>query len=471
MRFFSYAFSTLLCFASFSVAHAAEDRSKILQDCLNSVAQVQFLGDITGDGDVLHVPAAQIRLDQGADVALPAGDVTVKQMGNNVWTIDFSDYKKFTLDADATLYEGSVKDQKSYIVWDQNKQRLNNISLNLSDIILSQDMDKIQIGKAVYNQQIEHLTEGLSDQLGKFNIQNIRFDTAQAKGSIDKMILDADLKNALSPAKVKEIMHDGDAVLSALMLMFKNYNGNGQQAFAVQNLKLQNSINGQNENLSLANLSLNTDLNGAQGTQGNRTVDAKTRLSYDGLSYQGFRVPNAIASQIIPSEMVMDYDLKKLPILKILEAINNDNAIVTQTKTADMKGGTLAQQLKSILNQAGTTMTIQPSHLKSAALQLYSTGELKAANDPKSYVLGSIKNNIVGLDAMTAQLDTLANSNADPKITASVRKILPVLAMMQVFGAKEKAPNGQDSRAYHLSFDQNGKILMNGADIGTLIGQ
>lgn len=475
MRFAPYALSTLLFFSSITTVQAADSRTKILQDCLNSVAQVQFLGDVREEGDRLHLPAVKIALDNGAEVALPAGDVSMSQMGNNVWTIDFSDYKQFTLDVDATLYQGSLKDQKSYIVWDQNKQRLNNISLNMTDIALNQDSDKIQIGKAIYNQQIEHLKDGLSDQLGKFNLQNIRFDTANAKGSVGKIMLDADLKNALNPDKINEIMDnsnsDGDAILTALMMMFKNYNGNGQQEFAVQDLKLQNTENGQNENLSFANLLVHTDLDGSTGLGENRTVDAKTRLSFDGLTYQGFRVPNAVAGQIIPSEMLMDYDLKKFPIMKVLEAINDDNQIVTHTKTSDIKSGTLEQQLKSILSQTGTSMTIRPSHLKSAALQIYSSGDLKPANDPKSYVLGTVKNNIVGLDETTAQLDTLANSNADPKITESVRKILPVLAMMQVFGTKEKAPNGKDSRAYHITFDPQGKILMNGADIGTFMGK
>jgi hypothetical protein len=196
----------------------------------------------------------------------------------------------------------------------------------------------------------------------------------------------------------------------------------------------------------------------------------KIRTGFEGLRLSF--VP-AVVADIVPHTMNAEVDIDNLPLRKITDlAFSTLKKTMEIPKAAQSAGETLVARQKEkaetqamvaalpkMMQEAGTSVSVENTYLKSAAISTAVSGKLGADSAAKLGAVGKMTAVFRGLDEFIVKLqqDSL-KSGGSPQTFG----YLAGLSMLQSHGTPGKAADGTSLRNYVFEVTPEGKVLLNG---------
>ena len=178
------------------------------------------------------------------------------------------------------------------------------------------------------------------------------------------------------------------------------------------------------------------------------------RLGLEGLNAQGL---SATQARLFPSDGTVNVDIKDVPMDKLGD-------IQEQLLSPDKATGGGLLWIVSLLNQAGSEMTINKIELKNAQTGLLLTGKVKPApNSPLAHT-GNLMLDITRIDQLLLGLNESA-AGLPAKEQAKTQVLRMALTMMSALGK-----TAGDAKRYDIEMTPDGKVLMNGTDFTAVLG-
>ena len=128
--------------------------------------------------------------------------------------------------------------------------------------------------------------------------------------------------------------------------------------------------------------------------------------------------------------------------------------------------------VQKILADAGTTIVIKDTRVTNPAeYDMLMNGSAVASTQAAMMFAGKTKLEIFGIEKLIAYAQ---QASTDPTVPdtqkANAMKMMQTLTLMQMMGQQGKNAKGQDIRSYDLELTTAGNILLNGADLSTVMG-
>ena len=120
--------------------------------------------------------------------------------------------------------------------------------------------------------------------------------------------------------------------------------------------------------------------------------------------------------------------------------------------------------LPKMLQDAGTSVSVQNAFMYSAALDTHLAGRIDPSSTAALGATGKISLSFKGLDELVKKQDEALMPGADPMTLG----YLGGLTLLQAKGLPDKAADGKSIRNYVIELTQDGKILLNGAPLTSL---
>lgn len=183
--------------------------------------------------------------------------------------------------------------------------------------------------------------------------------------------------------------------------------------------------------------------------------------------------PPADMKKALPSNINVDLTLNNLPLKELAEI--GQKSLAQSSGTPGSSGLVAMNALASVqqlLTNAGTSLIIKGTRVGNATeydvlLNGNATANIKALFG----ATGKARLEIFGMDKLIAYAQHTANNPTAPMGQKnSAQKILQTLTILQMVGQQGKNAQGQDIRSYDLELTADGKTLLNGADLMTVIG-
>ncbi|QQG37097.1 MAG: hypothetical protein HYS17_04855 [Micavibrio aeruginosavorus] len=207
----------------------------------------------------------------------------------------------------------------------------------------------------------------------------------------------------------------------------------------------------------------------AEGLKSNQVMLRPT-VTLSGLS---ITPPPAGFDQLAPDSFNLDLTLNNLPLTKLSDLGKKS---LEQSSQSPESGGLVMQNTvamaQKLLTDAGASLKIVNTGASKADEYSVLLNGSAAANIQA--LLGGtakLRVEIFGLETILSSLQTLAN---DPAVSAenkqSAANALQVLTLLQMIGQQGTNGNGQPTRTYDVEITPDGKQLLNGADMMTVMG-
>lgn len=183
-------------------------------------------------------------------------------------------------------------------------------------------------------------------------------------------------------------------------------------------------------------------------------INVGFRLGIDGLKAQGL---SAAQARLFPSDGTVNVDIKDVPMDKLGD-------IQQQLLSPDKTSGGGLLWIVSLLNQAGSEMTINKIELKNAQTGLLLTGTVKPApNSPLAHT-GKLTLDITRIDQLLLGLNESA-AGLPAAEQAKTQVLRMALTMMSALGKTVG-----DAKRYDVDMTPDGKVMMNGTDFTAILG-
>ncbi len=175
----------------------------------------------------------------------------------------------------------------------------------------------------------------------------------------------------------------------------------------------------------------------------------------------------------MPSNVNIDLTLNNLPFKELVEM--GQKSLSQSINTPEGSGLVAMNALASaqqLLTTAGTSITLKDTRIGNVteydiALNGTATANIKAMFG----ATGKARLEVFGMDKLIAYAQQTANDPAtDIAKKASAQKALQTLTILQMVGQMGKNAKGQDIRSYDLELTPEGKTMLNGADLMSVIG-
>ncbi len=183
--------------------------------------------------------------------------------------------------------------------------------------------------------------------------------------------------------------------------------------------------------------------------------------------------PPADMSKALPSNVNLDLTLNNLPLKELMEMGQKS---LSQSLNTPQGSGLVAMNAlasaQQLLTNAGTSITIKDTRAGNATeydvlLNGTATANIKAIFG----ATGKARLEVFGMDKLIAYAQQIANDPAaDVANKATAQKALQTLTILQMVGQMGKNAKGQDIRSYDLELTPEGKTMLNGADMMSVIG-
>lgn len=207
----------------------------------------------------------------------------------------------------------------------------------------------------------------------------------------------------------------------------------------------------------------------ADGMKGNKASLQQT-LKMAGLSVTP---SDSSTEEIMPENLNLDMTVTNLPLQDLIKmAKDNLNQGVTASSGGNLAALNAMAQAQQLLTQSATTLTIKDTGLgKTGVYDLKLNGAALANIQAVMGGTGKVRLEIAGIENMIALAQKAAN---DPALDAMKKdkaaKAVQSLTFMQMIGQQTKNAAGQDIRAYDFELTGDGKTLLNGADMMSVMG-
>ncbi len=170
----------------------------------------------------------------------------------------------------------------------------------------------------------------------------------------------------------------------------------------------------------------------------------------------------------LPTEMEVAFEFDRLPLeqamtmmVEMMEGAAADPASFEEQMEMSLMFLGLGMQQQFV--SSGSVFRIKAFNYDSEALDATMAGEVTASAESPYGAVGAIDLQIVGLDQ--AVQDLSANAGKDP----DAQDMVATLTMLQSMGARTEA-EGRSIHDYAFNFTPDGQILLNGNDMGPMIG-
>lgn len=197
------------------------------------------------------------------------------------------------------------------------------------------------------------------------------------------------------------------------------------------------------------------------------SVTMNLRTQYDGLSL----VPAPAGfDESTPARLNLDIHIDKLPFKELVRLGREGvQAANTQPDGGKIAGMQAAQLIPQLLTQAGTNLRINQSYLGNKIYNVNMDGILNANLKAVMGAEGKAKLEVTGLDALLALLKTrLQDPSLDAETKKRMNNALVTMTVLQLAGQQSKDAEGKAVRTYNLELTNDGKIMINGADLSML---
>ena len=195
------------------------------------------------------------------------------------------------------------------------------------------------------------------------------------------------------------------------------------------------------------------------------SVKMSMRLNYGGLKISDTTDPY---KDLIPFASKIDFSINNLP---FKELVDLGRGTMTASSSGDpnaaqMAGMTAMMQVPQLLTDAGTNLT----HTFDSTADIFKIESNGVVSANIKALLGYTADEnltFTGLDKIIARINEEMKNPANPQASV-LQSVLGTLSVMQMVGQKD--PSDPDKRTYKLVVDEQGKMLMNGSDMSTIMG-
>lgn len=222
----------------------------------------------------------------------------------------------------------------------------------------------------------------------------------------------------------------------------------------------------------LARMGSSSTLDGMKTDAG--TLTSKTTLT--GLALTGHEGP---LLGLIPSEAAFNITAAQVPFKSAMENFSTaiNSAIEAQSGPEGDSAPAQAQaklhmeqavaSLPALLAKAGTTITINDTYTTASDLASTLDGALTAASGAPYIFAGKMTLKLKGIDELITKLQEMSRTSNNPRAAGYAQALI----FMQLSGQLAKAADGKSERTYAFELTQDGKVLLNGADMKGMIPQ
>lgn len=197
-------------------------------------------------------------------------------------------------------------------------------------------------------------------------------------------------------------------------------------------------------------------------------VTMHVNLGYDGLALipppEGF-------NDTVPTHLNLNMTGDKIPLKELTDlGIKNMQLANTTPDAKRASGMQMAQIIPQLLTQAGTTMTISQSTLGNNTYTILMNGQLDANLKAIMGATGKARLEVSGFEQL---LKMVQDEMKDPRLTqlgkTNLQKTLVTMTVLQTAGQLSKNAQGQPIRTYDIELTDQGKLMLNGADMSLLL--
>lgn len=206
---------------------------------------------------------------------------------------------------------------------------------------------------------------------------------------------------------------------------------------------------------------------GADGLDGE-----KTTMSV-GYEHSGLKVtPSPAPTEFTPAQVVLSFALADLPNSalwtaagQVLEASAASSEAAAKHPPA-ITPEQVQAQIMAEMTKAGTNLKVEKLHLETSAVGAAMNGEARFNQAAAFGLTGKVDLALRGLEKAIALLQPPPGSKGEDDMSG----VAGAMSLMQAFGAPGKDDQGREVRSYKAEVTQDGKIMLNGADMSALLG-
>jgi hypothetical protein len=198
----------------------------------------------------------------------------------------------------------------------------------------------------------------------------------------------------------------------------------------------------------------------------NVTMTMKTQ--YDGLT---LTPAPAGFNEVTPGRLNLDLTVENLPYKKLINLTRKTAEAASTSAEPQKNAGMLAAKLiPQMLTQAGTTLKINKSYLGNNTYNIDLDGQAVANMATVMGAVGKATLNITGLDDLIALTKAqMKKTDLPPDAMKKLQGTFVTLSVLQLSGQQGKDATGKSMRSYNLELTPEGKVMVNGADLTTLM--
>jgi hypothetical protein len=187
-------------------------------------------------------------------------------------------------------------------------------------------------------------------------------------------------------------------------------------------------------------------------------ASVKFSIDHDALVVHGPEAQNELMQALLPANGALVVSLNGVP-TKDLTSLFADAAVAfghSDPAAMEAQSALLFARLQQVMQQDGVSITIEPSHVTSAATNVDATGQFAVQAGAVHGAVGTLNLGITGLDQVIA----LAQKQADQDPEAA-----QYVAMMQsllTYATREQGTDGKPIDKFKVDVPQTGQLSVNG---------
>lgn len=182
--------------------------------------------------------------------------------------------------------------------------------------------------------------------------------------------------------------------------------------------------------------------------------------------------PNKDMGKLAPTDINIDITFKNLPYKEIVELGRSSIEMSQQSpEAANMAKMSAMMTLPQLLTTAGSSVNVVNTYAGGTSYNVLVNGSAQADIKALMGATGKTRVEIFGIETLISYVNEGINDPTTPADKKkSMQEMLQTLTVMQMVGQQGKNAKEQDIRYYDLELTADGKTLLNGADLATVMG-
>lgn len=212
---------------------------------------------------------------------------------------------------------------------------------------------------------------------------------------------------------------------------------------------------GDGSTFSLAQVSLRA---GIEGLDRGRSI---LSVGYD---HGGLKlVPSPGPNEFVPEKIILALSAVDLPNADLWAAL--EQMVMADGSSSEQAGQMFALQSMAAMAEAGSRLLVESLHVDTPVVGADLKGEARFNTTAATGVVAGFEMMVRGLDSAMKKLQPAPGA----KVSDETRNTMGALSMVQALGTSGKDADGRDTRTYKLDLGDDGRIMLNGADMSALL--